>query len=122
MTNDESRLRLADYLSHMLEAAPLAREYVENAVNADFLNDRRTQQAVVLNLITIGEAASRIVSDYSDFAAAHSEVPWAQMPGMRNRMAHGYFDIDLNIVWDTVKSSLPELERQLLPLVSQPTP
>ena len=121
MTNDESRLRLADYLSHMLEAARLAREYVENTVKADFLNDRRTQQAVVLNLITIGEAASRIVSEHSDFAASHSEIPWAQMRGMRNRMAHGYFDIDLNIVWDTVKSSLPELERQLLPLVSQPT-
>ena len=68
MTNDESRLRLADYLSHMLEAAPLARECVEDVVKADFLNDRRTQQAVVLNLITIGEAASRIVSDYGDFA------------------------------------------------------
>jgi uncharacterized protein with HEPN domain len=121
MTNDESRLRLADYLSHMLEAARLAREYVEGVVKADFLKDRRTQQAVVLNLITIGEAASRIVSDHSDFAAAHLEIPWAQMRGMRNRMAHGYFDIDLNIVWETVKSSLPELERQLLPLVSQPT-
>ncbi len=71
MTSDESRLRLADYLSHMLEAARLAREYVENIGKADFLNDRRTQQAVVLNLITIGEAASRIVSDHSDFAAAH---------------------------------------------------
>jgi uncharacterized protein with HEPN domain len=56
MTNDESRLRLADYLSHMLEAARLAREYVEDVVKADFLNDRRTQQAVVLNLITIGES------------------------------------------------------------------
>ena len=87
----------------------------------DFLSDRRTQQAVVLNLITIGEAASRIVGDYSDFAAAHTEIPWAQMRGMRNRMAHGYFDIDLNIVWDTVKSSLPELERQLRPLLSQAT-
>jgi uncharacterized protein with HEPN domain len=42
------------------------------------------------------------------------------MRGMRNRMAYGYFDSDLNIVWDPVKSSLPELERQLLPLVSQP--
>jgi uncharacterized protein with HEPN domain len=47
MTNDESRLRLADYLSHMLEAARLAREYVENAVKADFLNDRRTQQQLL---------------------------------------------------------------------------
>jgi uncharacterized protein with HEPN domain len=62
----------------MLEAARLAREYVEGVVKADFLNDRRTHQAVVLNLITIGEAASRIVSDHSDFAAAHSEIPWAQ--------------------------------------------
>ena len=50
MTNDESRLRLADYLSHMLEAARLARGYVEGVVKADFLKDRRTQQAVVLNL------------------------------------------------------------------------
>ena len=62
MTNDESRLRLADYLSHMLEAARLAREYVENTVKADLLNDRCTQQAVVLNLITIGEAASRTMN------------------------------------------------------------
>ena len=44
-------------------------------------------QAGVLNLITIGEAASRIVSDHGDFAAAHSEISWAQMRGMRNRMA-----------------------------------
>ena len=42
-------------------------------------------------------------------------------PNARHAQPHGYFDIDLNIVWDTVKSSLPEPERQLLPLVSQPT-
>jgi uncharacterized protein with HEPN domain len=69
MTNDESRLRLADRLAHMLEAARLAREYVGDAVKADFLNDRRTQQPVVLNLITIGEAASRTVSDFSETPA-----------------------------------------------------
>jgi uncharacterized protein with HEPN domain len=73
MTNDESRLRLADCLSHMLEAARLAREYVEGVVRADFLNDRLTQQAVVLNLTAIGEAASRIVSDYGNFAATHPD-------------------------------------------------
>lgn len=67
----------------------------------------------MLNLITIGEAASRIVTEHKSFATTHPEIPWAQMRGMRNRMAHGYFDIDLSIVWDTVQSSLPELERQL---------
>ena len=59
--------------------------------------------------MTIGEAAARIAIDHKEFAAAHPEIPWAQMRGMRNRMAHGYFDIDLNIVWQTVQSSLPEL-------------
>jgi uncharacterized protein with HEPN domain len=119
MTNDESRLRLADYLSPMLEAVRLAREYVAGISKDDFFKDRRTQQAVVLNLITIGEAASRIVTEHKGSAPDHPEIPWAQMRGMRNRMAHGYFDIDLTIVWDTVQSSLPELERRLGVVVSQ---
>jgi len=67
MTSDESRLRLADYLSHMLEAVRLARAYVAGASKDDFIKDRRTQQAVVLNLITIGEAASRIVTEHKGF-------------------------------------------------------
>jgi uncharacterized protein with HEPN domain len=113
MSQDEAESRLNDYLSHMLEATRLAREYVQGLSKNDFLQDRRTQQAVVLNLITIGEAAGRINSECKEFAASHAEIPWAQMRGMRNRMAHGYFDIDLNIVWDTVQSSLPELEAQL---------
>ena len=113
MSQDEAQSRLGDYLAHMLEAVRLAREYVLGVGKDDFLKDRRTQQAVVLNLITIGEAAARIVSECKEFATAHPEIPWAQMRGMRNRMAHGYFDIDLNIVWDTVQSSLPELEAQL---------
>lgn len=60
--------------------------------------------------MTIGEAAARIANEHKEFAAAHPEIPWPQMRGMRNRMAHGYFDIDLNIVWRTVQSSLPALQ------------
>jgi uncharacterized protein with HEPN domain len=97
----------------MLEAAPLASTYVEGMAKAEFLVDRRTQQAVILNLITIGEAAARIVNEYPEFAAAHQEVPWTQMRGMRNRMAHGYFDINLDTVWETVQASLPDLEEKL---------
>ena len=59
MTADESR-RVDDYLAHMLEATRLARTYTEELAKADFLEDKRTQQAVILNLITIGEAAFRI--------------------------------------------------------------
>jgi uncharacterized protein with HEPN domain len=113
MSRLESGSRLPDYLSHILEASRLVSTYVEGMAKAEFLVDRRTQQAVNLNLITIGEAAARMVNEYPDFAAAHPEVPWAQMRGMRNRMAHGYFDINLDTVWETVQTSLPELEEKL---------
>jgi uncharacterized protein with HEPN domain len=49
-----------------------------------------------------------------EFAAAHPNIPWKQMRGMRNRMAHGYFEINLDVVWDTLQQSLPELQQQLL--------
>ena len=85
MTRDESRLRLADYLSHMSEAVRLARGYVEEISKADFMVDRRTQQAVVLNLITIGEAASRIVTEHREFAAAHPEIYGCRSASFRKR-------------------------------------
>ena len=84
----------------------------------DFLVDRRTQQAVILNLITIGEAAARMVNEYPGYATVHPEIPWAQMRGMRNRMAHGYFDINLDTVWDTVQASLPDLEEKIGKIVT----
>ena len=116
MSVDDRRFRIADYLEHMYEATRLARTYTEGLSKEEFLDDKRTQQAVILNLITIGEVAARIFSDHKEFATAHTEVPWQQMRGMRNRMAHGYFDINLDVVWDTVQASLPELERQLATL------
>ena len=53
------------------------------------------------------------MSEHGEFADAHPDIPWRQMRGMRNRMAHGYFDVNLEIVWETVQKSLPELEHQL---------
>jgi uncharacterized protein with HEPN domain len=50
---------------------------------------------------------------YAEFADAHPEVPWRSMRGMRNRIAHRYFDINLDVVWDTVQTPLAELLKQL---------
>ncbi len=104
---------LADYLDHMLEAAQQACIYVEGLDKADFLEDRRTQQAVILNLVILGEAVTKLLSQYEPFAARYPQVPWRSMKGMRNRLAHGYFDIDLEVVWDTVQMALPGLLAQL---------
>lgn len=106
--------RLDDYLGHMLESAQLACSYVEGSNREVFAADRRTQQAVILNVIVLGEAATKISQGYPDFIAQHADLPWKSMKGMRNRVAHGYFDIDLDIVWETVKTALPALIGQLL--------
>jgi len=60
-------LRQADYLSHMLEAASLAQGYVIGMAKADFLRDKRTQQAVILNIMVIGETATKLADEYPEF-------------------------------------------------------
>jgi uncharacterized protein with HEPN domain len=67
-----------------------------------------------MNLIIIGEAAPRVMDRYGAFADAHSGVPWRNMRGMRNRITHGYFGINLEVVWDTAQTALPALLMQLV--------
>lgn len=110
--------RLADYLAHMQQAAREALDFTSGLAKDDFMKDRRTQQAVVMNLVVLGEAASKIMDGYREFIDAHPDLPWHAMRGMRNRIAHGYFDINLDVVWDTVQSALPELIKQLSGLES----
>lgn len=105
--------RLEDYLSHIRQAATDAITFVEGLSKEEFLEDRRTQQAVIMSLIIIGEASTKIMDRYPDFTTDHSQVPWRSMRGMRNRIAHGYFDINLDVVWDTIQSALPDLLERL---------
>jgi len=97
VSSEQSYMRIVDYLEHMLEATRLARSYTHGLEKADFLDEMKTQQAVILNLLVIGEAATKICTEHPDFAATHPDVPWKQMRGMRNRMMHGYFEINLDI-------------------------
>ncbi len=113
-----SESRLSDYLDHIQQAAADARGFVEGLAKDDFLADKRTQQAVIMSLIIIGEAATKVMDGYAEFTQAHAQVPWRSMRNMRNRMAHGYFDINLDVVWETVQEWLPTLLKQL-PAVRQ---
>ena len=105
--------RLLDYLDHIRQAATDACSFVDGLSKDDFFKDKRTQQAVILNLVIIGEAATKVMDGYADFTERHSNVPWRSMRGMRNRIAHGYFDINLDVVWDTAQTALPDLLEQL---------
>ena len=99
----------ADLLDHIRDAALQASNYVEGMTKLEFDVDRRTQQAVILNLVVIGEAATKLLDRFPDTAAQFPEVQWQAMRGMRNRIAHGYYEIDLDVVWDTVIDALPDL-------------
>lgn len=101
--------RLADYLRQMIEGSRDAASFINGMDREAFVADLRTQRAVVMSLMIVGEAAARVLADYSDFAEAHPDIPWRSIRGMRNRIAHGYFDADLGVVWQTVETELPAL-------------
>jgi uncharacterized protein with HEPN domain len=108
--------RLGEYIDQMLTAANDARRFIDGMSKEDFLADKRTQQAVVMSLVIIGEAAARIMDKHSEFITDHPEIPWRGMRGMRNRVAHGYFEVNLDVVWDTTQTALPDLLSRLEPL------
>jgi uncharacterized protein with HEPN domain len=103
----------AELLTHMRDAATQAVTYVDGLEKEDFLADKRTQQAVILNLIILGEAATKLMDHHPDVIEARPEIEWRSMRGMRNRIAHGYYEINLDTVWETVSSALPELVERL---------
>lgn len=105
----KSALRLVDYLGHMQQAAQQAVGFVGSMNKNTFVADRLTQQAVLFNLVVMGEAAGNVLTSHADFAQQHPDIPWRSIRATRNRIAHGYFDINLDIVWDTVQSALPPL-------------
>jgi uncharacterized protein with HEPN domain len=102
------------YLLDMLIAARDAMSFLQGVAAEQFVASRIHQQAVMKALETIGEAAAR-VSEAT--RAAHPEVPWREIIGMRHRLVHDYFEIDLDKVWDTVRGDLPSLIAKLEPLV-----
>lgn len=102
--------RHEEYLEHIIAAIEKVKSYTSALDKAGFIADGKTQDAVIRNLEVIGEAARRIIDEYPEIAARYAGVPWKRIYAMRNRLSHGYFEINLEVVWETVCQSLPELE------------
>ena len=101
-------------LYHMLEAAREAVGYAQGRRREDLDTDRPLTHSLVRCLEIIGEAAARISQE---FRQAHPAFEWADMIGMRNRLIHVYFNINLNIVWRTVTEELPRLITEIEPIL-----
>jgi uncharacterized protein with HEPN domain len=100
----------AVYLQHILDAINRIQGYTAGVSYDQFLQNSLLQDGVVRQLEIIGEAAKNVSSTFRD---THPELPWSQMTGTRNKLIHGYFDVNLFIVWDTLQSDLPPLKQQV---------
>ena len=93
-------------LNHILDAAREALEFIQNRQREDLDKDRQLELSLVKLLEIIGEAARGLTDDFKN---NHPEIPWKKIVSMRNRLTHGYFDVNLDIVWETVARDLPPL-------------
>lgn len=109
-------------LEEMRNAALRATVYIEGYEEADFLADSRTQQAVAMSFVIVGELAARAMRDYPDLVTAHPAIAWGAIRGFRNVIVHSYFKLDLPIMWITTRDSLPELIAQLEEAIALLTP
>jgi len=110
--------RLPDYLGHIMEAIERIQAYVSDVDEVSFLSNRIVQDAVIRNLEVIGEASRNIERDHPEFAAEHPELPLTIANDMRNALAHGYFKVDLEIVWKTIEKNLPELHEMITEVIA----
>ena len=106
-------LRLMDYLGHILEAITQIQNYCEDIDEVSFLTNRMIQDAVIRNFEIIGEASKNIERIAPEFVAAHPELPLAFAYDMRNLLAHGYYKVDVTVVWKTIERDLPYLQQQV---------
>ena len=88
----------------ILESIEKIERYTEGMTRNSFQNDEKTADAVVRNLEIIGEAAGRLPED---FINRHSEIEWIKIVGLRNRIVHEYFGVDLQLIWQILKNDLP---------------
>ena len=102
--NDEIRLR------HMLDAAREARSFAQGQSRKDLDLSRMLVLALVKDIEIVGEAATRVSEDVQ---RSYPEIPWPDIIGMRHRLIHAYFEINLDILWETVTTDLPPLTASL---------
>ena len=99
-----------DYINDLIESCEDILTFTENMSYADFSSDKKTVLAVIRCLEVIGEATKKIPPS---LRLKHPTIPWRQMAGMRDKLIHEYFGVDIHMVWEVVKNHIP----QIFPLI-----
>ena len=102
-------------LRHMLDAALKARYFIQGRSRGELNSDEMLALAVIRLLEVMGEAARGLSDEIKD---KNPQIPWKQITGTRDRLIHGYFDVDLDIIWNIVNRDLPPVIKELEKLLS----
>jgi uncharacterized protein with HEPN domain len=103
-------------LEDILTALDKIGRFTKALDKARFLEDERTIDAVVRNLEVVGEAVRQLPEPFKD---SHPQVPWWQIAGLRNRIVHDYFGVDVEIIWQVVSENVPKLKKQIVDLLGK---
>ncbi|MEM1562100.1 MAG: DUF86 domain-containing protein [Candidatus Bathyarchaeia archaeon] len=96
-----------DYLQDILDSIKDIEDFTRNVDFEDFARDRKTINAVIRSIEVIGEAAKHIPKSIRD---KYPSIPWRKMAGMRDKLIHEYFGVDIKILWKTIKKDIPPLK------------
>lgn len=102
------------FLTHILAAIKKLEEYLAGVDYDDFIEDSMRCDAVVRELEIIGEGTKSLSKE---IRKKYSQIPWKQIAGMRDKLTHEYFGVDLHIVWQTCKEDIVELKRELMKMM-----
>ncbi|MFB0553244.1 MAG: DUF86 domain-containing protein [Phycisphaerae bacterium] len=102
-------------LNDIRQAIDRIEQYIKNLSFDAFSDDQKSVDAVVRNLEIIGEAASRVPDEFKE---KYPEIEWYKVVGLRHRIVHEYFGIDLEIIWQILQKDLPELRQKITPIMS----
>lgn len=106
----------SDYLQDILDSINDTEEFVREMTFDDFLKDKKTINAVIRSIEVIGEAAKNIPDALRE---KYINVPWKKMAGMRDKLIHEYFGIDLEIVWQVIKNDLPPVKPLIIKVMEE---
>lgn len=105
-----------EYLAHILDEADYLLDTSEGISEERFMHDATLQRAFSRSLEIIGEAVKNLPAD---FTKDQDQIDWKAIAGMRDRLIHGYFGVDYEIVWDVIKSEIPKLKEQIALIIKE---
>jgi len=103
---------LRDYINDLIEASEDILSFTKGLSYTDFAGDRKTLNAVIRSLEVIGEATKNLPASFRD---NYPDIPWKQMAGMRDKLIHEYFGVDIQMVWQAIECHIPNI----LPLLKE---